>query len=148
MKIIFAETDEQILSCFEAVQALRPHITDPAAFLQQVKEMGPEGYRILYCGVEEDGKEKAAAFVGFRPMYKLFSGRSIYIDDLSTLPAYRGRGYGAQLLDRVHQIAKETGKNVVDLDSGFQRHDAHRLYLNRGYTLSCHHFTYRVPPME
>lgn len=145
MTIRFAETDEEILNCFEVVQALRPHVTDPAAFLQQVREMKLEGYRMLYCGVNEGGKEKAAAFVGFRPLYKLFSGRSIYIDDLSTLPAYRGRGYGGQLLDHVHRIAKETGKAVVDLDSGFQRHDAHRLYLNKGYTLSCHHFTFRVP---
>jgi GNAT superfamily N-acetyltransferase len=62
------------------------------------------------------------------------------VDDLCTLPEFRGKGYAGALLDYIHQLAKETGKTCVVLDSGFQLHPAHRLYLNKGYVLSAHHF--------
>lgn len=144
MKIGFATTDKEIMNCLEVVQALRPHITDPAAFLEQIKEMTRGGYRLLYGSIQENGKETVVAFAGFRELYKLFNGRSIYIDDLSTLPAYRGKGYGSRLLDHIHQLAKEDGRTSVELDSGFHRHDAHRLYLNKGYKLATHHFSFQV----
>ena len=144
-KIGFAVTDEEIDGCFAAMQALRPHITDPGAFCRQVQEMKKEGYRLLYIAVQEKGQQQVTAVAGFRPMYKLHSGRGFYIDDLSTLPGHRGKGYAGQLLDYIHRLAKEEGKAVVDLDSGFQRHDAHRLYLNKGYLLATHHFSFRVP---
>lgn len=144
MRIAFAHTDEEILGCLEAVQALRPHITDPHAFLQQIKEMTAEGYKILYAAVDEGGMEKVVAFAGFRPMLKLHRGPIIYIDDLSTHPAYRGKGYAGQLLDYIHRLAKEEGKVAVELDSGYHRTDAHRLYLNKRYILSSHHFAFIV----
>jgi GNAT superfamily N-acetyltransferase len=144
MRIAFAHTDEEVLACLETVQALRPHITDAAAFLAQVREMIPEGYRILYAAVEEDGKEVVVAIAGFRPMLKLHRGPIFYIDDLSTHPAYRGKGYAGRLLDKIHELAKREGKIAVELDSGYQRTDAHRLYLNKRYTLSSHHFSFMV----
>jgi hypothetical protein len=33
----------------------------------------------------------------------------------------------------------------VHLDTGFSRHDAHRLYLNKGFKLSCHHMSLQLP---
>lgn len=145
MRIAFAHTDEEILSCLETVQALRPQYTDPLAFLQQVKEMmAREGYTILYGALEEGGKEIVVAFAGFRSLLKLHRGPIIYIDDLSTHPAHRGKGYAGLLLDQVHRLAKEEGKVAVELDSGHHRHDAHRLYLNKRYTLASHHFSYEV----
>lgn len=142
MRIAFAHTDDDILACLETVQALRPHITDAAAFLKQVKAMTSEGYQILYVAVEAGSGEKVVAFAGFRPMLKLHRGPIIYIDDLSTHPGYRGKGYAGYLLDRIHALAKESGKVAVELDSGYHRTDAHRLYLNKRYTLSSHHFAY------
>jgi len=144
MRIAFAQTDDEILACLETVQALRPHITDAGAFLAQVKEMSSEGYEILYAAVEEDGKEKVVAFAGFRPMLKLHRGPIFYIDDLSTHPAHRGKGYAGRLLDEIHELAKAGGKIAVELDSGYHRTDAHRLYLNKRYTLSSHHFSFMV----
>ena len=74
----------------------------------------------------------------------LFCSKHFYIDDLSTLPQYRGKGYGSALLDFVINEAKSLGFDVVTLDSGHQRHDAHRLYLNKGFTISSHHFTKKM----
>jgi predicted GNAT family acetyltransferase len=58
--------------------------------------------------IKED--EIPVAFAGFRNMHMLHSGKIIYIDDLSTLPQYRGKGYAGKLLDYLHNLAVETGK--------------------------------------
>ncbi|WP_176885042.1 hypothetical protein [Dyadobacter soli] len=34
----------------------------------------------------------------------------------------------------------EAGIQTIRLDSGYDLHDAHRLYLNKGYVLACNHF--------
>ncbi len=144
MEIKFANTDEELLACWDAVRELRPHLTDPQDFLRRVKDMRAESYRILYAAVQENGVEKAASFAGFRDMQMLYSDKIIYIDDLGTLPEYRGKGYAGELLDRVYQIAKETGKVSVHLDSGYHRKAAHKVYLQKGFELSSHHFAWKV----
>ena len=96
-----------------------------------------EGYQLAY--IEENGK--AAAAIGFRDMQYLFNGKHFYIDDLSTLPESRGKGYAGKLLDYVIELAKERGYKYVTLDSGYARTDAHRLYLNEGFILASHHFS-------
>lgn len=144
MTIRHLTTDEDILRAWPAVYALRPHLQHDH-FLTQVRaQMDQDGYRMIGLVVEEDGIEVIAAFSGFRDMYKLSSGPGIYIDDLSTLPTYRGKGYGGALLDHIHALAKAEGKTNVQLDSGHHRKDAHRLYLNKRYTISAHHFTREV----
>ncbi|TNE56803.1 MAG: GNAT family N-acetyltransferase [Bacteroidetes bacterium] len=139
MEIKLAYTDEAILHCRAVMLALRPHIPQDA-FLPQVKEMQQEGYQLAY--IEADGK--AVAAIGFRYQQFLFSGKHFYIDDLSTLPEYRGKGYGSQLLDFVARLAKEKGYGVITLDSGFHRQDAHRLYLNKGFQIASIHFSRKI----
>jgi GNAT superfamily N-acetyltransferase len=138
IEIKYAQTDSEFESCWEVVEVLRPHL-NKKAYLEAINEMVHEGFRMIYI-CEDD---KPVAFAGFRDMHKLYSGKTIYIDDLCTLPSYRGKGYAGLLLDHIHQLARETGKNAVHLDSGYQRKDAHRLYLNKGYTLASHHFEKR-----
>ena len=134
-EIQYATTPAQIESCWEVVQALRPHLKKEN-FVQQVREMMDEGYQMIY--IEDDGV--AVAFAGFRNMHMLYSGKIIYLDDLSTLPGNRGKGYGGMLLDYLHNLAANSGQRSVHLDSGYHRNDAHRLYLNKGYKLASHHF--------
>ena len=45
------------------------------------------------------------------------------------------------LLDFVFDLARQSGCGCVTLDSGPARHDAHRLYLNKGFRISSIHFT-------
>jgi GNAT superfamily N-acetyltransferase len=134
-QIRYAQSEKEIAACWDVVSTLRPHLVKND-FVRQVNEMQQEGYHLL-CLTEKD---KVAAFAGYRNLYSLYAGRFIYVDDLCTLPEFRGKGYAGALLDYIHQLAKETGKTSVVLDSGFQLHDAHRLYLNKGYKLSAHHF--------
>lgn len=140
MKIQSAQTDEQILNCWEVIRELRPHLPSPEDFLEQVKAMMQEGYRIVYITDPAIVGEQAVAYAGFRDQHMLWCGKSIYIDDLVTLPAARGKGYAGQLLDHIGKLALDAGKKAVHLDSGYTRLDAHRLYLQKGFNLCAHHF--------
>ena len=135
IKVQIAETDEQILKCWDALHALRPHLIE-ADFLPLIREIQTSGYILAY--VESNGK--AAAIIGYRYLHFLFNGKHIYIDDLSTLPEARGKGFGSALLDFVKNEAQQRGLITVTLDSGHHRYDAHRLYLKEGYKIMAHHF--------
>lgn len=139
IKVQIAETDEQILKCWDAIYALRPHLIE-ADFLPLILEIQASGYVLAY--VESDGK--AAAIIGYRYLHFLFNGKHIYIDDLSTLPVGRGRGYASALLDFVKNEAQKQGLKTITLDSGHHRYDAHRLYLNEGYKIMAHHFLHTL----
>lgn len=135
-----ASTAEEIMLCWEAMHLLRPHLVRDR-FAPTVLEMIAGGYRLDY--IEEEGR--AAAVVGYRFLHFLLHGKHLYIDDLSTLPTARRKGYGGALLDHVFRVAAERGIGVVTLDSGPARHDAHRLYLNRGFRIASHHFVREAP---
>lgn len=139
MKIQLCASEKDILNCWDVLYALRPHLLQNE-FVPMVKEMMTEGYQLAF--MEEDGK--AVAAIGFRYLQYLYNGKHIYIDDLSTLPPARGKGYGGKLLDYVAAIAKEKGYKVVTLDSGYLRTDAHRLYLNKNFTMVAHHFSKNI----
>jgi GNAT superfamily N-acetyltransferase len=139
-EITLAKTPGEIMLCWEAMHALRPHLVKER-FADTVTEMMASGYHLAY--IEEDGR--AAAAIGYRFLHHLLHGKHIYIDDLTTLPGSRRKGYGGILLDHVFRLAAREGLEFVTLDSGPQRHDAHRLYLNKGFTISSYHFTRPVP---
>jgi GNAT superfamily N-acetyltransferase len=136
MEIKIAKSDEDILKCRNVLFELRPHL-DKNSFLPTIKEMFTEGYRLAF--IEENNE--AVAAIGFRYMQYLYNGKHFYIDDLVTLPSHRGKSYAGKLLDYVIEKAKQEGFKTVTLDSGYQRFNAHRLYLNKGFTLNCHHFS-------
>lgn len=128
-----------IFKCREVVFELRPQL-EHENLLVIIQEMMSEGYQFAY--IEVDGK--AVSFIGYRYLQYLYNGKHIYIDDLSTLPKYRGKGYADKLLQHVEEIAILKGYDVVTLDSGHQRTDAHRLYLNKGFNIVAHHFSKRI----
>ena len=136
MEIKIAHSDSDILKCFKVIKELRPHLAEET-FLSLIKKMMAEGYELAF--IEENNK--AVAAVGFRYLQLLYNGTQYYIDDLTTLPESRGRGYAGRLLDFVETLAREKGFNTVTLDSGHQRFDAHRLYLNKGFKIVAHHFS-------
>ena len=125
--------------CFDVIHVLRPHI-EREGFNKLISDMVDDGYHLIY--IEEDGRAVSAC--GYRYLNFLFLGQHIYIDDLSTLPQYRGNGYAGALLDHTIQLAREKELAAVTLDSGHHRSDAHRLYLNKRFKISSHHFVLRI----
>lgn len=116
----------------------RPPLTSPEAFQAWVSEQASQGYRLAAAFDAES--EQAQAVCGFRVLDFLYSGCQLYIDDLSTLPAARGRGHARALLAWAEAEARRLGCESLHLDSGVQRFPAHRLYLKAGMDITAHHF--------
>jgi len=131
-----ASTEEQIRSCFGIMLQLRPHLTEEQAFIKQVQRQLAEGYQLVYCA--DDGNVRALA--GFRFLEFLAWGKVLYIDDLITDSETRRNGHGGKLLKWVIEQGKKAKCDQIHLDSGPQRHDAHRLYLNHGFKIIGHRF--------
>ena|SRR6478609_1173552 len=140
MKIQTATTDQEILKCWKALKELRTHLQEEH-FLPLIKEMIAEGYQLAFI---EGESGYALSVIGFRYLQFTFNGKHFYIDDLSTLPEARGMGHGGALIDHVCELAKQKGYGFVTLDSGHQRFAAHRLYLNKGFTIASHHFSKKI----
>jgi len=134
-QVFIARTEADIGRCFDAFRELRPNLESREAFVSQVLRQKEQSYNIV--AIDSEGVVPSVA--GFRFGEYLAWGKSLYVDDLSTLPDYRGRGYGGQLMDWLIDHARSQGCNSLHLDSGYARHDAHRLYLKKGLMLASHH---------
>lgn len=135
-----AQTEADIRRCLPALLALRPHLT-PNEALDRIRfQRDHEGYTLVF--VDPANEAEAPAVAGYRIMHLLVSGRTLYIDDLSTLPTARGKGYASALLDFIIDQARQAGCQCVSLDSGQNpaRYDAHRLYLRKRFNITSHHF--------
>ncbi len=84
----------------------------------------------------------AVAVAGFRAVTALAWGRSLYVDDLSTLPTERGAGHADRLMTWLREEGQRLGCAQLHLDSGVgaERAAAHRLYMRHHLRISAHHF--------
>jgi len=139
VQLLDTGNDREIERAFAAFTYLRPHL-DGAMFLQRVRAQRAEGYKIIYC--EIDGQIVSAA--GYRVASFLAWGKVLYIDDLVTHPEKKRLGLGGALLDWLIEEGTRLGCDEVHLDTGYARHDAHRLYLNKGFKLSSHHMSLQL----
>jgi GNAT superfamily N-acetyltransferase len=130
---------EEIQRCFPMMRELRPHLEEHIFAEQVIEQMG-EGYRLVCL---EEGKD-LKAIAGFRILTFLAWGKVLYIDDLITGSQARKKGYGGKLLKWVMSQAKLVNCDQVHLDSGPQRHDAHRLYMNHGMKIIGYHFAVEI----
>lgn len=121
-----------------AMRELRPHLTSEIEFSDRVNVQQAEGYRLIGSFIE--GQEHAVAVAGFRLEHYLAWGHILYCDDLSSRPEFRRQGHAGALVDWMIEEARRLGCDQFHLDSGVQRHDAHRLYLNKGMRITSHHF--------
>ena len=131
-----AKSDAEIAKCYEVLAELRPHIRRET-FLNLVKEMGQEGYRLAF--IEDD--EQVVAVAGYRVCTNLYMGKHLYVDDLVTSLKKRSHGYGARLIAWLDQEAGKAQCSFLVLDSGVHRGDAHRFYFNQGFTIACFNFS-------
>ena len=97
----------------------------------------PQGLRFLvaYAG------DRCVGVAGWRMVALTFAVRKLYVDDLVTTADGRSQGVGHALLAELESRARAAGCTVIDLDSGVQRHDAHRFYFRERMHISSHHFT-------
>lgn len=134
-----AETDQEILACFPAMKQLRPELEEHA-FVDNVRKLIDGGYRLAY--IAEGGRVVCVA--GFRISHNLVLGKNLYVDDLSTLDESRSRGHGTAMMSWLREHALAERCNVLHLDSGVQRHRAHKFYLNQGMAIVSYHFAEKI----
>lgn len=121
------------------LQELRPHLT-PDVLEQVLRDGTPQGLR--FTAAFRDGTCLAVA--GWRIVVNTSTLRKLYVDDLSTTSTARSTGVGGALLAELRNRARLEGCYVLDLDSGVQRHDAHRFYLRERMDITSHHFVQRL----
>jgi GNAT superfamily N-acetyltransferase len=134
-----ARSEEDVLRCWPAFHELRPHLTQ-VEFIRRWTAQREEGYRIVFI---ESGEPVVAA-AGFRLMNTMAWGRILYLDDLIALHTQQGRGWGSALLAWLQEEARALQCDGVHLDTGYQRHAAHKAYLRNGFELNCHHLAWKA----
>jgi len=135
-EIKLATTDDEINRCFNVMFELRPHLQQQS-FVSTVRHMQAEGYRLAF--IENNAQVHAVA--GFRIYTNLFMGKHLYVDDLVTSSSVRSQGYGQQLMTWLKKTAQQSNCNVLHLDSGTHRHQAHQFYFNQGLNIASFHFS-------
>jgi len=137
--IIEVETDQQIADCYETLLELRPNI-EFESFVSLVREMYSDGYSLV--SVSENGE--VVALAGYRISCNFALGKKLYVEDLVTRSHARSKGSGGQLLAFLEAKASELGCKVMHLDSGTQRHRAHKFYLTHKFEILAYHFVKQI----
>lgn len=130
-----ASSNADLARCYPVMRELRDALSEQE-FMAQVATQSGEGYRIAF--VESDARVVAVA--GFRTYHMLFSGKTLYVDDLVTAQARRSERFGETLLTWLVERARREGCRTFSLDSGVHRDRAHRFYFRHGMRISSFHF--------
>ena len=126
---------EEIARCYAVMRQLRPALM-PDEFVDRVILQQAEGYRLAF--LEHEGA--IVALAGFRVMNVLWSGKTMYVDDLVTDEAMRSRGFGERMIKWLVEQARSEGCKTFSLDSGTHRESAHAFYFRVGLRISDFHF--------
>ena len=138
-KIQIATTPEEIDRCFAVMSQLRPLLV-AHEFAARIQVQQAEGYQLV--SLEYEGAVVSVA--GFRMMNVLWSGKTLYVDDLVTDAAARSQGHGEAMLQWLIALAREAGCETFSLDSGTQRQEAHAFYLRQRMRITDFHFSLRL----
>jgi GNAT superfamily N-acetyltransferase len=139
MQIQLATSHAQILECLPVLIQLRPHLQG-SDFLAQVQRQQQNGYQLAFLAQNN----RVFGVAGFSILESLAWGKYIYVFDLVVGEDVRSQGCGQKLLDWLIDYAKLHDCQQLHLDSGVQRHDAHRFYLQQRMHISSHHFSLKL----
>jgi len=129
-------SDEEIVSTFDVMKQLRTHLSRDSYLETIRRQRETNNYHL--AAVVEDGVVKCVA--GYRIAEGLSWGKYLYVDDLVVDENTRSRSCGKQMMDWLAEQVKENGCAQLHLDSGVQRHSAHRFYLRERMDITCYHF--------
>jgi GNAT superfamily N-acetyltransferase len=139
VQVSIASSEKDIARCFPVLVQLRTSLTKEEC-IKRVKGQQQSGYLLAF--LTEDNAVQAVA--GFRIAECLSWGRFLYVDDLITDANSHSKGYGDKLFDWLVEYAKSNKCKELHLDSGVQRFDAHRFYLKKRMSITCHSFALQL----
>jgi len=118
-------SDADLLAAFPLAVALRPHLKREE-FVAQVRQQEADRYRV-YGGFREG---EIVVLAGVRDSCTLARGRHLFVDDLVTREADRGKGYGEAMLRYLAVYGRQLGISRLYLDS---RDTARGFYEQLGF---------------
>ena len=134
------ETSTDQRASFDLMRVLRPHLSDPDAYVAQLSRQTRQGYRLLAIS----NGQGMVGLAGYRELENLIYGRFIYVDDLVVSPQLQGSGVGATLLNAVREEAVRRGCDHFVLDTGLHMALAQRFYFRQGLLARGMHFTEKL----
>lgn len=134
-----AREEDEVRRCWPAFHELRPHLTEEE-FLARWRVQTAEGYQIIYIA---DG-DRVPAAAGYRFLNTMAWGKILYLDDLVAMASSQRTGLGSALLRHLQDEARRLGCDALHLDTGYQRHLAHRAYFRNGFRMDCMHLAWKV----
>lgn len=133
-------SDNDIRLTYPVMSQLRTHVPEHE-YIGRVKRQSQTGsYQI--AALFDDGQIGCVA--GYRISECLAWGKIMYVDDLVTDQNGRSKSYGKQMLDWLVNEARANACQEFHLDSGVQRHAAHRFYLRERMDITCFHFGKKI----
>jgi GNAT superfamily N-acetyltransferase len=125
-------TDADIAAAFPVMSMLRDRV-QRETFVAEIRRQQLQGYELIGAF---DGNE-LVALAGVRRTHTLSRGEHLFVDDLVTAEAARGRGHGRSLLKWLAERCMAEGVPRIYLDS---RNSAMTFYQKMGF-----HFNTSVP---
>ena len=128
MTIRPARSEADLAACFPVMQALRPHLSGPAEFIERALRQFEQGYHLLAAW----SADTVVGAAGYRMGENLIRGRFCYVDDLVVADDHRRHGLGAKLLDAVAAEARSEGIGRLTLDTALDNVLGQRFYFRYG----------------
>lgn len=119
---------------------LRTHLSEQQYIDQVKRQREAAGYEV--AAFFDEGQVRCVA--GYRISECLSWGKFLYVDDLVSDQNGRSKNYGKQMMDWLLDEAKNNDCKELHLDSGVQRHGAHRFYLRERMDITCYHFALKL----
>ena len=118
------------------MRELRTHLATREEFVERVQRQRREGYRLVSWKQEDEVR----AVAGYRILELLFSGRTLYVDDLVTRSTDRSAGFGGQLFDwLVAEARRENAQNSRWIPAcNVSRRTA---FISKRMKIASHHFS-------
>lgn len=114
--IIRNATAEDMTAVHALIVELAVYEKEPDAVETTVEELTRDGFGAhpkFECFVAEDG-ERVIGFALTYTNYSTWKGASMYLEDLCVSEAYRGKGIGGLLFERVIKEAQDRGVRRMD----------------------------------
>jgi len=131
----FLQTADEMTPYYDLVMQMG-YLLGREQYKSYLEEMIPKGYRQL---VILEGS-KAVGLSGYWINTKLFCGRYVELDNVVVDIAYRSKGVGAILCEKIEAEAKALGCNVAVLDAYVENFRAHSFYFRHNYIIRGYHF--------
>ncbi|PYP89482.1 MAG: GNAT family N-acetyltransferase [Candidatus Angelobacter sp. Gp1-AA117] len=133
-------SDNDIRLTYPVMSQLRTHVSEHEYVDCVKRQSQASGYQI--AALFDEGQVHCLA--GYRISESLAWGKFLYVDDLVSDQNGRSKNYGKQMVAWLEEEARKNGCQEFHLDSGVQRHGAHRFYLRERMDITCYHFAKKI----